>query len=64
MDRRDLHPNPPFRLLTDRCGLRAVNVTKKEYVTPCDIGGTAKLWEWCANNIAGIGRRETRTVTL
>ena len=32
----------------------AVNVTKKEYVSPYDIGGTAKLWEWCANYIAGI----------
>jgi hypothetical protein len=33
---------------------KAVNVTKKEYVSPYDIGGTAKLWEWCVNHIAGI----------
>jgi hypothetical protein len=32
----------------------AVNETKKEYVSPWDIGGLAKLWEWCANRIAGI----------
>lgn len=32
----------------------AVNETKKEYVSPWDIGGLAKLWEWCANKIAGI----------
>lgn len=33
---------------------RAVNATKKEYVDPWDIGGVAKLWEWCANKWAGI----------
>ena len=27
----------------------AVNTSKKEYVSPWDIGGLAKLWEWCAN---------------
>jgi hypothetical protein len=32
----------------------AVNVTKKEYVGPWDIGGLAKLWEWCVNRTAGI----------
>jgi hypothetical protein len=32
----------------------AVNVTKKEYVRPWDIGGGAKLWEWCVNHTAGI----------
>jgi hypothetical protein len=33
---------------------RAVNVSKKEYVNPWDIGGIAKLWEWCANRASGI----------
>ncbi len=33
---------------------RAVNVSKKEYVDPWDIGGLAKLWEWCAGKISGI----------
>ena len=33
---------------------RAVNVTKKEYVDPWDLGGVAKLWEWCVNKWAGI----------
>jgi hypothetical protein len=33
---------------------RAVNLTKREYVDPWDIGGGAKLWEWCANSYAGI----------
>jgi hypothetical protein len=33
---------------------RAVNVTKREYIDPWDIGGVAKLWEWCANRTAGI----------
>ncbi len=33
---------------------RAVNVTKREYVDSWDIGGVAKLWEWCANRTAGI----------
>lgn len=32
----------------------AVNRSKKEYVTAWEIGGLAKLWEWCANPIAGI----------
>jgi hypothetical protein len=32
----------------------AVNVTKKEVVRPWDIGGVAKLWEWCVNRQAGI----------
>jgi hypothetical protein len=32
----------------------AVNVTKKEFVRPWDIGGLAKLWEWCVNPTAGI----------
>ena len=33
---------------------RVVNKTKREYVSPWDIGGGAKLWEWCANHTAGI----------
>ena len=32
----------------------AVNQTKKEYIRPWDIGGLAKLFEWCANHEAGI----------
>src|SRR5437764_13843601 len=32
----------------------AVNVTKKEYVSPWDIGGLGKLFEWCVNRQAGI----------
>src|SRR5438067_2286445 len=32
----------------------AVNTTKREYVRSWDIGGFAKLWEWCANHAAGI----------
>ena len=31
-----------------------VNVTKKEYVQPLDIGGLPKLWEWCVGRTAGI----------
>jgi hypothetical protein len=31
-----------------------VNVTKKEFVRAWDIGGLAKLWEWCVNPTAGI----------
>jgi hypothetical protein len=31
-----------------------VNTTKKEYVRSWDIGGLAKLWEWCVNREAGI----------
>ncbi len=33
---------------------KAVNVTKREIVDPWEIGGGAKLWEWCANHKAGI----------
>lgn len=33
---------------------RAVNLDKKEYICPWEIGGAAKLWEWCANRQAGI----------
>ena len=32
----------------------AVNKTKKEYLTAWEIGGGAKLREWCANSYAGI----------
>jgi hypothetical protein len=32
----------------------AVNETKKEFVSPWEIGGVAKLWEWCVNKWAGI----------
>lgn len=32
----------------------AVNKTKREYFTSWAIGGTAKLWEWCANIQAGV----------
>lgn len=32
----------------------AVNSTKKEMVRSWDIGGLAKLWEWCTNRQAGI----------
>ena len=32
----------------------AVNVTRKEFVRPREIGGVAKLWEWCVNRQAGI----------
>src|SRR3954463_16594654 len=32
----------------------AVNKTKKEFVRSWDIGGLAKLVEWCANKTAGI----------
>jgi hypothetical protein len=32
----------------------AVNVTRKEYVNPWDIGGLGKLFEWCVNRQAGI----------
>jgi hypothetical protein len=32
----------------------AVNKTKKEYIRAWDIGGGAKLWEWCVNRTAGI----------
>jgi hypothetical protein len=31
-----------------------VNTTKKEYIRFWDIGGLAKLWEWCVNPEAGI----------
>jgi hypothetical protein len=33
---------------------KAVNLTKNEYVCPWEIGGVAKLWEWCVNPQAGI----------
>lgn len=29
---------------------RLLNLDKREYVDPWDVGGVAKLWEWCANN--------------
>jgi hypothetical protein len=32
----------------------AVNHTKKEYACPWCLGGTAKLWEWCAQPTAAI----------
>jgi hypothetical protein len=32
----------------------AVNKTKREYIRSWDIGGGAKLWEWCVNRQAGI----------
>lgn len=32
----------------------AVNQTKKEYFTAWEIGGGAKLYEWCANRHAGV----------
>ncbi len=31
-----------------------VNLTKKEVVNPWDLGGVAKLIEWCANPQAGV----------
>ena len=31
-----------------------LNLDKREMVTPHDIDGSAKLWEWCANVQAGI----------
>ncbi|HRW07017.1 MAG TPA: hypothetical protein P5121_18065 [Caldilineaceae bacterium] len=31
-----------------------VNCTKREYFTAWEIGGVAKLWEWCANHEAGV----------
>ena len=33
---------------------RFVNLTKQEYVDPWDLGGLAKLFEWCVNPQAGI----------
>ena len=27
---------------------RLLNYDKREYVDPWDLGGVAKLWEWCA----------------
>lgn len=33
---------------------KAVNVTRFEYVYPYEIGGTARLWAWCAGKQAGI----------
>ncbi|MCB0094121.1 MAG: hypothetical protein KDE46_00320 [Caldilineaceae bacterium] len=31
-----------------------VNKTKREYFTAWEIGGTANLYEWCANPEAGV----------
>lgn len=31
-----------------------VNQTKREYFTAWEIGGLAKLWEWCANPQVGV----------
>jgi hypothetical protein len=31
-----------------------INKTKREYFTAKEIGGGAKLWEWCANREAGV----------
>jgi hypothetical protein len=31
-----------------------VNKTKREYFTAWEIGGAAKLWEWCSNRHAGV----------
>ena len=31
-----------------------VNKTKREYFSAWNIGGGAKLWEWCANLQAGV----------
>lgn len=31
-----------------------MNFDKKEVVNPWDLGGGAKLWEWCANKTAGV----------
>jgi len=33
---------------------KIVNYDKREYVDPWEIGGTAKLFEWCANPQAGV----------
>ena len=44
---------------------RLINKTKKEYLDPWDLGGGAKLWEWCANNhsriIAFLLRKSTES---
>lgn len=32
----------------------AVNHDRREYACPWCLGGTAKLWEWCAQPIAAI----------
>jgi len=29
---------------------RLLNYDKKEFIDPWNLGGVAKLWEWCANN--------------
>jgi hypothetical protein len=29
---------------------KLVNLDKKEFVSPWEIGGVAKLWEWAANH--------------
>lgn len=31
-----------------------MNFDKKEVVNPWDLGGGAKLWEWCASKTAGV----------
>lgn len=31
-----------------------VNTTKREFLCGHDIGGVIKLWEWCANSMAGV----------
>ena len=31
-----------------------VNKTKREYFTAWEIGGGAKLWEWCASSYSGV----------
>jgi hypothetical protein len=33
---------------------QSINLDKKEYVDPWEVGSDAKLWEWCANREAGI----------
>ena len=33
---------------------KLINYDKKEIVISWNIGGGAKLWEWCVNNTAGI----------
>lgn len=31
-----------------------VNLDKREYIHPHDVGHPAKLWEICANNLGGV----------
>lgn len=33
---------------------RLVNIDRKEYIDPWEIGGIAKLWEWCVNPQCGV----------